>query len=131
MGTFLLNHVASGGSIPGSHQLQERYLLEVYTEEQCRLKGHLHGQKVCVAFDEMPDAEGRCAPNILIAPIKKNEDGNIVSFLADTVFLQNCDHSTMSQAVIKVLQDYEIVSDDVIAFDTDNAAYMIKACNMF
>lgn len=30
-------------------------------------------------------------------------------------------------AVVKTLQEYDIAIEDVIVFDTDNAAYMLKA----
>lgn len=48
------------------------------------------------------------------------------AYLAGTVFLEQCDHSTVSMAVVKCLQDYNITNDDIMVFDTDNAAYMKK-----
>ena len=65
--------------------------------------------------------------NVLLAPLKMNKEGKVLSYLADTIFLEKTNHSTVSQAVIKVLQDYHIEFDNVICFDTDNAAYMKKA----
>lgn len=44
-----------------------------------------------------------------------------------TVFLEQCNDSTVSMAVVKCLQECSIDNDDVIVFNTDNAAYMKKA----
>lgn len=126
MRKFLNEKVTNGGSIPKSHQLQEKYLGDVYKEEKERLKEKLSGEPVAVIFDETPDVEGRCVLNILIAPIKKDESGRIIAHLANTVFMEKCNNSSVSMAVVKTLQEYDISNEDVIVFDTDNAAYMLK-----
>lgn len=61
---FLNEKVTNGGNIPKSHQLQEKYLGEVYRQEKERLKEKLSGEPVAVIFDETPDVEGRCVLNI-------------------------------------------------------------------
>lgn len=55
---FLHNRVKGGGAIAGSHQLQEKYLPEVYAGAKNDLKTKLHGSKLGVIFDETPDVEG-------------------------------------------------------------------------
>jgi len=125
--TFLHERVKNGGAIPRAHQLQEAYLQDVYVVERQKLKEYLVHKKIAVIFDEMSDDEGRFVLNILFAPLITNNEGQIVSFLAETVFLAKTDHSTVSQAVVKTLQLYSIEFCDVIVFDTDNAAYMKKA----
>ena len=100
---------------------------EVYLKEKEALKTHFAKKPVAVIFDETPDVEGRCVLNILIAPLEKDESGRILAYLADTVFFEECNHSTVSMAVVKCLQEYGIDNDDVIVFNTDNAAYMKKA----
>nr|XP_033947646.1 uncharacterized protein LOC117452930 [Pseudochaenichthys georgianus] len=127
MRKFLNDKVINGGAIPGFHQLQEKYLGAVYEKEKEELKTLLAGKPVAVIFDETPDVEGRCVLNILLAPLKKDHSGRILAYLADTVFLEQCNHSTVSVAVVKCLQEYRIQNEDVIVFDTDNAAYMKKA----
>lgn len=77
--------------------------------------------------DETPDVEGRCVLNILLAPLEKDECGRILAYLADTVFLGQCNHSTVSVALVKCLQEYSIDNLDVMVFNTDNASYMKKA----
>ncbi|KAI4829744.1 hypothetical protein KUCAC02_001417 [Chaenocephalus aceratus] len=127
MRKFLNEKVINGGAIPGFHQLQEKYLGAVYEKEKEELKTLLAGKPVAVIFDETPDVEGRCVLNILLAPLKKDHSGRILAYLADTVFLEQCNHSTVYVAVVKCLQEYSIQNEDVIVFDTDNAAYMKKA----
>lgn len=127
MRRFLRDRVVNGGAIPGFHQLAQKYLGEVYQKEKEALKTVLAQKPVAVIFDETPDVEGRCVLNILIAPLEKDESGRILTYLADTVFLEECNHSTVSVAVVKCLQEYCIANDDVVVFNTDNAAYMIKA----
>ncbi|CAB1316614.1 unnamed protein product [Coregonus sp. 'balchen'] len=96
--------IINGGAIPGYHQLQEKYLGDEVKKE---LKQHLAGKPVAVIFDETPDVD---------------TSGRMIAYLAETVFLEQCNHSTVSMAVVKCLQDYNISNDDVIAFDTDKAA---------
>ncbi|CAB1333541.1 unnamed protein product [Coregonus sp. 'balchen'] len=124
---FLKEKVMNGGAIPGYHQLQEKYLGDVYLKVKEEIKQHLAGKPVAVIFDETPDVEGRCVLNILIAPLEKDTSGRNLAYLAETVFLEQCNHSTVSMVVVKCLQDYNISNDDVIVCDTDNAAYMKKA----
>ncbi|KAL0185277.1 hypothetical protein M9458_020974, partial [Cirrhinus mrigala] len=124
---FLFENVTNGGAIPGFHQLQEKYLGNVYLKEKEALRKRLAKKPVAVIFDETPDVEGRCVLNILIAPLEKDESGRILAYLADTVFLEQCNHSTVSVSVVMCLQEYDIANEDVIVFDTDNAAYMKKA----
>ncbi|RXN13033.1 CGG triplet repeat-binding 1 [Labeo rohita] len=127
MRKFLFENVTNGGAIPGFHQLQEKYLGNVYLKEKEALRKRLAKKPIAVIFDETPDVEGRCVLNILIAPLEKDESGRILAYLADTVFLEQCNHSTVSVSVVKCLQEYDIANEDVIVFDTDNAAYMKKA----
>lgn len=127
MRTFFSGHVRNGGSIPGSHQLRERYLPELYEVARENLKQKLQGKKLCVIFDETPDVEGRCVLNILFAICEVNEHGKITTYFADAVFMDKCNHNTVAQQVVRVIQSYGIDYDDVVVFNTDNAAYMLKA----
>eukprot|EP00063_Salmo_salar_P066936 XP_014041771.1 PREDICTED: CGG triplet repeat-binding protein 1 [Salmo salar] len=67
MRQFLKEKVINGGAIPGYHQLQEKYLGDVYLKVKEELKQHLAGKPVAVIFDKTPDVEGRCVLNILMA----------------------------------------------------------------
>jgi hypothetical protein len=86
---FLQQCVRNGGAIPGANQLQEAYLPDLYTVELQKLKEYLAHKKIAVIFDEMSNDEGRFVLNILFAPLIKNNENKIVSFLADTISCQN------------------------------------------
>lgn len=124
---FLLKHVVNGGTIPKHSELGEKYLSEVYIDEVRVVKAKIAGQPVAVIFDEIPGLQGRCVLNILVAPLCVDDRGRLRSYLADTIFLKTVDHKTVSQAVVKTLQQYDIANENVIVFNTDNAAYMLKA----
>jgi hypothetical protein len=124
---FLLTRVRNGGAIPGGQQLQENYLADLYRIERDKLKALLKDEYVAVIFDEMSDAEGRFVLNILLAPTKINKDVHVIAYLADTIMLQKVDNVTVSQAVISTLSWYGICFDSISVFDTDNAAYCLKA----
>lgn len=97
MTKFIQKKVVNGGAIPGCHRLQEKYF---YLQEKEALKTNFSKKLVAVILDKPPDVEGRCVLNILIAPLEKDESGRILAYLADTVFLEQCNHSTVSMAVI-------------------------------
>lgn len=87
----------NGGAIPGSHQLQDCHLRDVYQLEKAKLKQQLIDANIAVIFDEMSDDEGRFVLNILFAPLVKNHEGKVVSYLAATEFSKTTNHSTVSQ----------------------------------
>lgn len=126
---FLMKHVMNGGAIPKQSQLREKYVPELYQQETQTLKNNLEQKPVAVIFDETPDPQGRCVLNILLAPLVLDANGKLNSFLADTVFLKTVDHKTVSQSVVRTLQEYGVANENVISINTDNAAYMIKAFN--
>lgn len=78
MRQFLKEKVFNGGAIPVYHQLQEKYLGDVYLKVKEKLKQHLAGKPVAVIFDETPDVEGRCVLNILMASLEKDTSGRIL-----------------------------------------------------
>lgn len=63
----------------------------------------------------------------MVSPLVKDESGKIRSYLVDIVFLEKCNHSTVANAVVSALNDFGVKQEDVISFDSDNAAYMLKA----
>lgn len=72
MRKLLQEKVVNGGAIPGCHQLQDKYLGDVYLQEEAS-KTNFAKKPIAVIFDETPDVEGRCVLNILIAPLEKDE----------------------------------------------------------
>uniref|UniRef100_H3ACH5 DUF659 domain-containing protein n=1 Tax=Latimeria chalumnae TaxID=7897 RepID=H3ACH5_LATCH len=127
---FLKERVRNGGAIPGSHQLSEHYLPVVYASEKENLKKLLDQQNLAVMFNKMPDAEGRYSLNILAAPLVPDTEGKVMSYMLDNVFLDKCNKSTVLIAVTNTLQEFNIQNENVVVFNTDNAAYMVAVYNI-
>jgi hypothetical protein len=127
---FLTTRVQNGGAIPGSSQLRDQYLFYVYLVEKEELKQKLSGKKVALLTDELSDDEGRYVMDVLAVILDFDElspHGNTCAYLLDTHFLTSTNNVTVSQTVIKVVNDYNISFDDVLIFNSDNVAYMKKA----
>ena len=48
-------------------------------------------------------------------------------YVANTIFLTECNHQTVSQSVIATLRDFSIAFNAVVSFYTNNASYMVKS----
>ena len=57
----------------------------------------------------------------------KDANGHLKSYLSDTVFMEKTNHSNVDQAVVQVLNRCDFSFNNVVCFNTDNAAYMKKA----
>jgi hypothetical protein len=80
--------------------------------------------------DELSDDEGRYVMDVLAVILDFDElspHGNTCAYLLDTHFLTSTNNVTVSQTVIKVVNDYDISFDNVLLFNSDNVAYMKKA----
>jgi len=129
---FLRTKVTNGGAIPHSHQLTDAYLPDLYESEKSKLKHYfMDSASVAVIVDETSDDQGRFVLNILLSKMELFQTGDpVVSnkcFLADTIFLQQTNNTTVSQAVIRTVTDYGLDFNSIRIFCTDNAAYMLKA----
>lgn len=127
---FLTTRVKNGGAIPGSSQLRDEYLLDVYVVEKEELKQKFNGKKVAILTDELSDDEGRYVMDVLAVILDFDElspHGNTCAYLLDTHFLTSTNNVTVSQTVLKVVNEYDISFDNVLIFNSDNVAYMKKA----
>jgi len=129
---FLRTKVSNGGAIPQSHQLTDAYLPDLYESEKTKLKSHfMDSASVAVIVDETSDDQGRFVLNILLAKMELFQTGDPVAsnkcFLADTIFLEQTNNTTVSQAVIRTVTDYGLDFNSIRIFCTDNAAYMLKS----
>ena len=123
---FLNTRVKNGGAIPGSSQLRDEYLFDVYLVEKEKLK-KLKGKKVAILTDELSDDEGRYVLDVLVVILDFDDlspHGNTVAYLLDTDFLTQTNNVTVSQSVIRIVHGYGISYDDVLIFNSDNVAYM-------
>uniref|UniRef100_A0A8C4YJK5 ubiquitinyl hydrolase 1 n=1 Tax=Gopherus evgoodei TaxID=1825980 RepID=A0A8C4YJK5_9SAUR len=124
VGEFLDIRVQNGGAIPGRTQLTETYVPEVYLKEKENLKLKLKDKKITVIFVECCHDEARSILNVLFAPLQPDCCGHINSLLVVTVFLDAVNHTTVSQAVVKAVSEFQIDYENVVVIDTDDANYM-------
>jgi len=129
---FLRTKVTNGGAIPHSHQLTLAYLPDLYETEKRKLKSYfMNSASVAVIVDEASDDQGRFVLNILLSKMELFQTGDPIAsnkcFLADTMFLEQTNNTTVSQAVIRTVTDYGLDFNSIRIFCTDNAAYMLKA----
>lgn len=123
---FLRTRVDNGGAIPGSDQLTNMYLPDLFDCEKRKLKSvFANTPAVAIITDETSDDKGRFVLNVLIAKMEEAPGNNV--FLADTIFLENTNNTTVSQSVVKVVNDYGLAFNSIRIFCSDNAAYMQKA----
>lgn len=132
MRQFLDTRVVNGGAIPKASQLRDYYLFDVYQVEKSELKKKIEGKPVALMVDELSDDEGRYVLDIMVVILDFDElspSGNTVAYLLDTHFLSATNNKTVSQAVVKTVNDFNIEFDNVRVFNSDNVGYMKKAFN--
>ena len=129
---FLQSKVSNGGAIPKCSQLRDYYLFDVYEVEKAELKKHFKGKNVALIVDELSDDEGRYVLDVMAVILDFDElspEGNCVAYLLDTQFLSETNNKTVSQAIVRTVNEYDIEFDNVRVFNSDNVAYMKKAFN--
>lgn len=99
-------------------------LYENYANE---IKQELSGKKVAILCDESTDCYQRYFLQILCKDL--NSFLRREPVLLDTVYLEETNFKTVSQAVVKTLNKYEIQFENVYSYVTDNASYMYKSYN--
>ncbi|CAF1093855.1 unnamed protein product [Brachionus calyciflorus] len=91
-----------------------------------KIKNSLKGKKVAILCDESTDTNQRYFLQVLCKDLSFNKHSPV---LLDTVYLEEVNFRTVSQAVIKTLNKYDINFDNVFSFVSDNASYMFKSYN--
>lgn len=92
----------------------------VYNLEKQQLINQLKGKHISITVDESTDVRERSAVNILFSFVNYTK-------LVVTDHLTIVNNITISQLVIKTLNDYSIPFENIILFISDNAAYMLKS----
>ena len=122
---FFTKHVRNGGAIPKANQVREHYIDSVYSAHQTELQERVRGQPVAVCVDETTDVRQRYVVNILVKIL--DASASHAFLLIDTVFLERTNHSTVPIAVVHSLGEFGIKFEQVRAFISDSAPYMLKA----
>ncbi|XP_003742036.1 uncharacterized protein LOC100903363 [Galendromus occidentalis] len=126
---FLQSNMKSCGVIPWASNLRRNYLPKAFNVHVRNLKELLGGSRsVAIVCDETTDREDRYILNVLAIPCcEEVEEPTLKAFLLECNVLESTNFKTVSDAVLKILQRYEISPLRVSAFVTDNATYMNKA----
>ena len=126
----LLSRVVNCGAIPEGTQLRDR-LLDVYELEKEKLKQKINEANVAIMVDELGNDNGHCVIDIMATILDFNKlspsCGRNIADRLDTHFVTETNNNTVSQAVVKTINDYGIDFDGVLIFNTDNASYTKKA----
>lgn len=123
---FIKTKVEGSGTVPNANNLRAEYLPRIHETEVESLKAFFKDSSIAVICDETPDHD-QPVINVLFAKLRFGHP--TVFKLVDTVFPEDrrVDGTTVTQAVIKAVNDFGINPSDVRAFVTDNAAYNHKA----
>ncbi|MGH0160428.1 UNVERIFIED_CONTAM: hypothetical protein FKN15_039323 [Acipenser sinensis] len=110
------------GEIPSSAQLRCEYLLKVAEYHKQEIM-ELVKQSGClsVVTDESTDVQDQYGLHILFVLQDLNGEHapdvlELKAVLADTLYLQAVNYNTVSQAIVKCLNNLEVDFDDVSAF---------------
>ena len=96
------------------------HIPKAFDEHLHTLKAVLKGGKVSVTADETTNCRDHSVLNVIAGFRGK-------SYLIDVVIMEKCNHSTLSQTIIRSVSDIGIHYDDVTAIVTDSAAYCKRA----
>ncbi|XP_072178106.1 uncharacterized protein [Diadema setosum] len=117
---FVEKHCSQGGALPKAETLRNVYIPRQFEIHFEALKETVKDEKVSIIADETTDIRD-CSILNVIAGVRGKY------YLIDVCTMEACNHSTLSQAIIKALMNVGIKFDDVIAVVTDSAAYCKKA----
>jgi hypothetical protein len=126
---YLQTKVKNLGALPFSSHLRSDYLPKVFDVNLEQLKTQVEAaSSVVVVTDEASDSQDRFVLHVLfILPVTSCDETQMKAVTVDLVYLENVNATTVSQAIIKTLNKFNVNFDKVSAFVTDNASYMTKA----
>ena len=123
MKPFLVEYCKQAGTLPQASTLRSTYVPQAFQDHFAALKSLLqqsHPAMVHLTADETTDARDQSILNVL-ATVKQE------SYLIGVVRIEACNHSTLSQGILKSVADVELPFDQIHAVITDSAAYCKKA----
>ena len=125
---YLQTNVKNLGALPCVSHLRRDYLPKVFDVNHDELKARVEAAtSVVVVTDEASDSQDRFVLHILfILPVTSSDETQMKAVTVDLVNLENVNATTVSQAIIKTLNKFNVNFNKVSAFVTDNASYMTK-----
>lgn len=120
MKPFLEKHCRQGGTLPKADTLRSLYVPRLFDKHMEHVRVLIQGKFVSLIVDETTDCRDKSILNIIAKCENK-------VYLVDCVTMQECNHKTLSQSVIKAVSNMGIDFENILAFVTDSAAYCVKA----
>ena len=125
MREFFREGVKSGGSIPKRRGIYP-YLDDCYKSGLQKLKDRIKCKKIMIFYDETCDSLGRFVSCILVASIPLPHGTEVEIFLGDVYFRREpLNNILVSQHVMKFVGEFQIPSESIVGYATDNVGYMI------
>lgn len=78
-------------------------------------------------MDELSEDQHRYVLDIIAIVVDFNKlsaQGNCIAYLLDTHFLSETNNKTVSQAIVRSVNNYNIDFDNVCVINSDNVSYM-------
>ena len=88
---------------------------------------------IILTVDESSDnVTDRSVLNLILTPVTADSASRkIVSYLGDQIYADTVDHKIVAAEVMRVINKFDIKHDRVLAYITDNVAYMSKSFTLF
>uniref|UniRef100_H3A8A2 HAT C-terminal dimerisation domain-containing protein n=1 Tax=Latimeria chalumnae TaxID=7897 RepID=H3A8A2_LATCH len=123
---FIQRNVQNAGSLPSANKLRQDYLPKIFATHFEDIKSLLNScESFAIISDESTDEQDSYVLHVLFA--EDVQTGKLTTILADCVYLDAVNYTTVSQAIIKTISKYGADFDKVSAFISDNATYMTKS----
>ena len=88
---------------------------------------------IILTVDESSDnVTERSVLNLVMTPIVADKASTkVVSYLGDQIYLDKIDHKVVAAEVMRVINKFDVKHSRVLAYITDNVAYMTKSFTLF
>ena len=131
---FLEKRVPGAGAIPTANRIRQWYLPTLQKAHDAELYKILsQADGIILTVDESSDnVTERSVLNLVMTPIVADKASTkVVSYLGDQIYLDKIDHKVVAAEVMRVINKFDVKHSRVLAYITDNVAYMTKSFTLF
>ncbi|KAK3926560.1 CGG triplet repeat-binding protein 1, partial [Frankliniella fusca] len=127
---WLVENVKGGGDIVSSYWMREKYLPEIKAAYDADIKTMLKEKDIIVMCDESTNRKGEAVfiTCFKILPTITNSSPLLV--IASVDVLTACNGDTTSKSIIKALNKFDVLYENVVGVSSDSAAYMNKCVKL-
>ncbi|XP_067875707.1 uncharacterized protein [Heterodontus francisci] len=129
---FIQRNVQNGGCLPSANKLRQDYLPKVFATHCEEMKSQINAcESFAIVCNESTNEQNNYVLHVLFDFMSdKAEDvqsGKLTTVLANCVYLEAVNSTTVSQAILKTVSKYGADFNKVSAFVSDNATYLTKS----